>query len=452
VHKSKGLEFPVVFCPFGWDGSEIRNSREPFVFHAGETTAGLTLDLGSEGMEENRKLAERELLSENLRLLYVSLTRARARTYFVWGRFKSAETSAPAYLLHPPGTAKEKEPVVEERVRHGNLEGLARRAGGAIFLDRIQGKGKEVPPLPPSTEQTDFSCRTFRGRVERDWGVASFSSLTSLHPRSAEPTDRDQVETPPPLMREGEEPRGFFSFPAGVRTGGFLHGLFEELDFTVDDKTARRALVLEKLLEYGFDPVWEDGVDAMLDRVLNADLDPGSPALRLCRVKAEDRLNELEFYFPLKRVTPGRLRELLSEFGAADGLPPEFAENIGELVFSPVRGYMRGFIDLLFHHEGRYFVVDWKSHDLGPVIEDYGPRELARAMKEGVYTFQALIYAVAAHRYLKLRLGGYRFDTHFGGIFYLFVRGMDPAGDHGICRVKPSEALLDRLAAELIDG
>jgi len=113
---------------------------------------------------------------------------------------------------------------------------------------------------------------------------------------------------------------------------------------------------------------------------------------------------------------------------------------------------MRGFIDLLFHHEGRYFVVDWKSHDLGPDLEDYGPGELARAMKEGVYTFQALIYAVAVHRYLKLRLTGYTFDTHFGGIFYVFVRGVDPAGDSGICRIKPSEALLERVAAELIGG
>lgn len=461
VHKSKGLEYPVVFCPFGWDGSELKHSRDPILFHAEETHSRLTLDLGSEAAEENRRHAEKEILSENLRLLYVSLTRAKARCTFVWGRFKSAESSAPAYLLYPPGQVRD-EGIVEATKAHflkvgdaftTHLDHIARRAGGAIQVEPIPDRAGEFAPSQPPDE-APLSCRTFGGRIEREWGVASFSSLTSIHPRAEELNDRDQDAVPTGLARGGEETREFFSFPAGVRTGGFLHALFEELDFTEETPGIRSGLVREKLREYGFDAAWEDVVGAMLGRVLNAALDPDLPDLRLCRVRNEDRLNELEFYFPLKRVPAKRLQGILAGFGVEDGIPPDFAGRLGELVFSPTRGYMRGYIDLLFQHNGRSFLVDWKSHDLGSSVEDYGPRSLARAMKEGYYTLQALIYAVAVHQYLKLRLRGYRYDTHFGGILYIFVRGVDPARgpDYGISRTRPSEALIERLSAELIGG
>ncbi|NVM27028.1 MAG: UvrD-helicase domain-containing protein, partial [Desulfobacterales bacterium] len=103
IHKSKGLEYPVVFCPFAWGGSRIERKKDPFTFHDELDNMRLTLDLGSEGMDENRVFAEKEQLAENLRLLYVALTRARSRCYLVWGRFKDAETSAPAYLFHQQG-------------------------------------------------------------------------------------------------------------------------------------------------------------------------------------------------------------------------------------------------------------------------------------------------------------------------------------------------------------
>jgi exodeoxyribonuclease V beta subunit len=460
VHKSKGLEYPIVFCPFGWNGSRLRNSREPFTFHSGDTPSGLVLDLGSEHAEENRKEGEKEILSENLRLLYVSLTRAKAGSYFVWGRINEAETSAPAYLLYPASTDKSKGVVESTRETYQGLgrdflkrlKELERRARGTLVIKPLPVAQGDLHSLKPS-ENEELSCRRFRGNIDREQGFASFSGLISTQPDAAEPFDHDRVESMGPVISPLEEPRGFFSFPAGMRAGSFLHGVLENVEFTTRDPLSIKEIVRENLFRYGYEPLWEDEVCAMVQRVLHVPLDPDLPDLRLSGIGPEDRLHEVEFYWPLKRITAKHLATILSGYGHGPEIPPEFANRIGRLEFSPLRGFMRGFMDLLFRFRGRYYLVDWKSNDLGPRIEDYGPRELGAAMKKGYYILQFLIYTVAVHQYLRLRLPDYRYDDHFGGVFYIFLRGVDPdrGANFGIFRERPSERLIQRLADELIE-
>lgn len=459
VHKSKGLEYQIVFCPFAWDGSVIRSSRAPFAFHSGETSAGLTLDLGSERVQENRKLAEKELLSENLRMLYVSLTRAKSVCYFVWGRFKEAESSAPAYLLYPHGSQKQEDVVDSTRENFLQLgdsflqtiKDLEEKAGGAMVVERVSLEGLETQSIP-RRETGVLCCRKFGGRIEREWRVTSFSSLIGVHRETIDVMDRDDEESSSGLPNIFEERRGFFSFPAGVRAGSFLHDLFEHLDFTSTDPGLTKKTVRQMLMEHGYEPSWEDAILEMIEKVLHVPLDPDLPGLSLCTVKGEERLNELEFHFPLKRITPKKLDEILRKHALHANIPPSFAGSLEDLEFSPVRGYMKGFIDLVFRHRDRYYLVDWKSNDLGPTADYYGPNELAAAMRKGYYILQLLIYTVAIDRYLSMRLPGYRYDEHFGGACYLFVRGMDQdrGPESGIFRARPPEALIRELSSELI--
>jgi exodeoxyribonuclease V beta subunit len=455
VHKSKGLEYQIVFCPFSWDGSTHRNSREPLIFHTGDTPAGLTLDLGSECAEENRKRAEKENLSENLRLLYVSLTRAKARCYLVWGRFRDGETSAPAYLFYPPPRFEEDGVVAATRNHFLQLENgfteklreLERKAGPELVIHpipEIRADGQVVEPCEP----VRLSCRVFKGNIDREQGFASFSSLVSAQPRWTEPDDHDPEATAT-VRTPVEKPQGFFSFPGGMRAGSFLHALFENLEFTSMDSESMKKTIREKLIEHGYDPVWVEEVHTMVQRVLEAVLDPELPDLRLSRVVSKDRIQELEFFWPLRRVTPNRLAKILS----GQDIPQGFSEHVGRLEFSPLRGYMRGFLDLLFRFNGRYYLVDWKSNDLGATIEDYGREGMSAAMQKGLYVLQYLIYTVAVDRYLGLRLPDYRYEDHFGGVFYIFLRGVDPdrGPEYGIFRARPSEDLIRRLAAEMME-
>jgi exodeoxyribonuclease V beta subunit len=113
---------------------------------------------------------------------------------------------------------------------------------------------------------------------------------------------------------------------------------------------------------------------------------------------------------------------------------------------------MKGFMDMVFRFEDRYYLVDWKSNFMGTNVEDYGPESLTRAMEENFYILQYTFYTLALTQYLKRRVQGYDYDRHFGGVFYVFLRGVDPGKgpEFGVYRDKPRRDLIEALSKELI--
>jgi exodeoxyribonuclease V beta subunit len=465
IHKSKGLEYPVVFCPFLWDGSKLKRPKEPLMFHDPDHDGILTLDLGSQDVDKNRISAEKELLAENLRLLYVALTRAKNLCYLLWGRFNDADTSALAYLLHQPVPLPPDDVVDATGERFLNLtandlrselETTRKRAEGTIHISGMPSGPAEPYPSTPG-EAGILTCREFSGKIDRQWRISSFSSLVSGLPHGEEMADRDAVhlQTGPderdldPLVPR--DPWDIFSFPRGTHAGTCLHDIFEHLDFTETRSDDIDALVVEKLEAYGFESRWQDPIRDMILRVLSTPLDPISPDLRLSRIRNKDRLNEMEFYFPLRSIST---EKLMGMFRA----PPEeedlssLPEVMGRLQFAPTQGFMKGFMDLVFEWKNRFYLVDWKSNYLGDRVEDYRQESLTQVMKKECYILQYLLYAVALDQYLRLRMTGYRYEAHFGGIFYIFLRGVDPSQgpDSGIYRDRPSPHKIHTLREHLI--
>lgn len=466
IHKSKGLEYPVVFCPFIWDGSRITKKKDPFVFHDPGEHMKMTLDLGSEEIEKNRRHAEKELLAENLRLLYVALTRAKNRCYVVWGRFNEADTSAPAFLFHQPeswepedvvnATGKRFKGLSVEQIRM-ELKNILDKAGGTIKLnDMPDGQGVIYSPLPG--EDVELECREFSGSIDSRWRISSFSALTSGRYYSEETPDRDSVVLPHSYdqrLSEGamidKEPPGIFSFPRGAKAGTFLHDIFEHLDFSQKEAPSTKKLVADKLKQYGFELEWHQILCDMIKKVLSAPLEVDRKDFYLSCIQNEYRLNEMEFYFPLQTISPEKLKNVFAVF-IGRGVVEDFPELIEGLTFSPVQGFMKGFIDTVFQFEGRFYMVDWKSNFLGNSPDNYREEALALAMKEAFYILQYYIYTVALDQYLRLRLPGYRFETHFGGVYYIFIRGVDPdrGANYGIYRDTPSAELINALHENLI--
>jgi exodeoxyribonuclease V beta subunit len=229
-----------------------------------------------------------------------------------------------------------------------------------------------------------------------------------------------------------------------------LHDLLEHLDFTCKEAASRKKLVLEKLAQYGFEAMWQDTILDMIQKVLSVPLEPGRQDFSLSRVATEDRLNELEFYFPLKPVTPADLGKIEMKAGInAAGV----TARLGRLEFAPVRGYMKGFMDLVFRFGGRFYLVDWKSNFLGSNVKDYDGPGMEAAMAESLYTLQYRLYTLALHQYLKVKQRGYDYEKHFGGVYYIFLRGVDPEkGSHfGVFRDRPTKALIEELRDTLIE-
>jgi exodeoxyribonuclease V beta subunit len=239
---------------------------------------------------------------------------------------------------------------------------------------------------------------------------------------------------------------GIFAFPRGAKPGTCLHKILEELEFTQWNQPAAATMVRERLRAHGLpEAEFTDVLVAMLDRVMTAPLDPSVPGLTLANITAAQRLRELEFYFPLQRIAPDLLRTLLQEH-SLPGADDAGSREPGGFSFVPVQGMLKGFIDLVFEFEGRYYLVDWKSNWLGPRVEDYGPAALAGEIRRRHYYFQYQLYTAALDRYLRLRLPDYRYEQHFGGVYYLFLRGIDPARPgFGIYRDRLEEAFVRRL-------
>jgi exodeoxyribonuclease V beta subunit len=164
-------------------------------------------------------------------------------------------------------------------------------------------------------------------------------------------------------------------------------------------------------------------------------------------------LVELEFFFPLRFITSDILRNCLQKWCGADQAV-DLVKLCRELRFRPVQGMVRGFMDMVFQHKQRYYLLDWKSNHLGYRVEDYGRSALKGAMERKLYPLQYLLYTVALNRYLSLRVKGYHYTTHFGGVLYVFLRGVSPerGEEYGIFRDIPPEGMIDDLTECLIQA
>jgi exodeoxyribonuclease V beta subunit len=414
--------------------------------------------LGSAEYVVHRQQARVERLAENVRLLYVALTRAKHRCYFVWGAFRDAATSAPAWLLHPPPN-REPDPVAAQEEHFPQLDDSQLLAD----LNRLveQSRDAEGQPaieardLPQPTEEAlvpsrlagpALDYRKFTGAIARDWRISSFTSLTDNH--GEELPDHDEAGA---AARADLPASGIFAFPGGAKPGTCLHKILEKLDFPLWSQPATIDLVREQLRLHGLpETEFAEVVVEMLSKVMTAPLDERMPGLTLDKLTAAQRLHELEFYFPLQRIAPQMIWKLLQEhrfFGASGS---ETREPEG-LSFAPVQGMLKGFIDLVFEFQGRFYLVDWKSNLLGSRIEDYSAAALQREIRRRHYYFQYQLYTIALDRYLRLRLPGYRYEQHFGGVYYLFLRGIDPAQpEFGIHRDRLPEPLVRALGRLLI--
>jgi exodeoxyribonuclease V beta subunit len=212
-----------------------------------------------------------------------------------------------------------------------------------------------------------------------------------------------------------------------------------------------KQLVSEKLSAYGFEHVWHDTVCEMIRNVLEVPIEEVEKDFTLSRILNSSRINELEFYFPLKEISKEVLQNIFLKYGNRN-LQKDFPPLIGNLTFSMVKGFMKGFIDLVFYYNGRFYLVDWKSNLLGSDPENYRQENLLPAMQYDFYILQYHIYVLALHHYLALRVPGYRYEQHFGGVYYIFLRGVnsDMGPGYGIYRDVPSLELIQEMSRKLL--
>ncbi|MFQ2134758.1 exodeoxyribonuclease V subunit beta [Aeromonas hydrophila] len=443
IHKSKGLEYPLVFLPFICS----HRAADTPLFHEADGAGNRTV-LDLTGAEESLAEADRERLAEDLRLLYVALTRGVYATWLGLAPVRSGNGKSEQTDLHQTaiGYLLQKGEEGDAQTLATALTELAQALPGVAV-----GEPSLTRPAPMVVEEEQLGepqVRHFTGTLERDWWISSYSGLAAQgHGHSkgvlANPGFDVEVVAEAAVVHEEDELQpSIFTFPKGARPGTLLHSLFETIDFQSAAGEPLAEHIATLLAQDGFDESWAPVLQQQVEAVLNTPLETGfGEPVRLRDLAPERKQVELEFFLPMGRVTAPALTVLCQQHDP-------LSRGNKPLSFATVQGMLKGFIDLVFEWQGRWYLLDYKSNHLGMSPADYSRPALEQAMAEHRYDLQYQIYSLALHRLLALRLPGYDFEQHFGGVFYLFLRGM-PQG--GIFHTRPSRELvlgLDRLFSE----
>lgn len=446
IHKSKGLQYPVVFLPFATSFRAKERKSTGFVgVQDGDGARTLLLQYS----DAQLALADTHRLREDLRLLYVALTRAQHSVWLGFSALKrgSAENctthrSAWGYLLAGDGAG-------EETDWHSALEGLANGCPG-IALQAALGSTHCALPAQPDAAPLLRDPVPYQGRFERDWTVGSFSRMAKnlgdsapspLSPiqqiRPADDEDDGFALDASPVLAAGPQP-GFIahSFVRGAKTGNFLHAQLEWLaaeQFALTDQPALQERLRKRCERAGF-ASQADELVAWLAELVSSPL-PG-PGAALCQLHST--LAEMEFWLVAQRMDSARIDALCRAHLLPGVARPALAQQ-------QLQGMLMGFADLVFEHQGRYWVLDYKSNHLGADDAAYSREALQESMAEHRYDVQASLYLLALHRLLKARLGAaYDPASQLGGAVYLYLRGVR-GPERGVCLVAPDVALLDAL-------
>jgi exodeoxyribonuclease V beta subunit len=499
-HGSKGMEYPVVFVPFATrhkDPLKFGNRNVTFIEHHDENGA---LHHSLDGSEEARTGMAAEAYAEAIRLLYVAVTRAEKRCYILSTAFDnyeksplgktlkwSAETDIATSLQqlaqdNPEEVALD---VLDNYLPEEKLseEKLLKEASVSSNIDSTYDDTKVI---------AEPEVARFNGKIERDWWLSSFSALSkNLRHNGVSAPDRDNQEA---IL--GDEQDNMFNAPTnsskalrftltkGAQTGNLLHDILEQTDFSAPDwqKSCHWPLVKYGAIDCetgntlkstadnvsvssteSSDNTQQDHGQALLvewlEEVLQTPLSDDDDTLSLAQLASQDTLRETEFYYPMRSASSSQLTKLLTEHRnshVSSSTSSEASNNVNSKIarqhrvhlpsYQQLKGMMHGFIDLIFQADGKYYVCDYKSSHLGDEYSDYNDVEMRHNIEKNHYDLQYLIYALALHRHLKYALAAYDPEHHFGGIYYLYLRGMSDQSEHQGCGVYYRQITLAELA------
>ncbi|HCE4630498.1 TPA: exodeoxyribonuclease V subunit beta [Vibrio parahaemolyticus] len=443
IHKSKGLEYDLVFLPFVFS---YREASEAKYYDAANDRTVLDIT----GNDASMKQADKERLAEDLRLIYVALTRAVYACFIGASPLRNGRSTK-----EPTGVHRSAIGYLIQNGQEGGINDL--HQGLTKQQDELDCVVVADPPqqleekyVAPQEEIYDLSAKELQNPIDRNWRITSYSGLVKQgshhveHDATIEITGFDIDSSEEQDEADLVEPeRSIFTFPRGARPGTFLHSLFEEIEFTQPATTEENTQIILGLMESEqLDEEWLPILQQLIDTVLATPLDGKS--LLLNQKAPSQRLVEMEFLLPIEVLSAPALNRVIQRHDP-------LSAKAGDLGFQTVQGMLKGFIDLVFEHQGKYYVLDWKSNHLGDDVTSYHGEALKSAMADHRYDLQYQIYALALHRFLRSRLANYQYDHHFGGVYYLFLRGMDGQSDHGIFAAKPTLDFLQEMD-RLIDG
>ncbi len=448
IHKSKGLEFDVVFCPFLWPGTDPSRlinragRRRPAECH--DPSGQFIVDSGSEQYPQRLQQQLDEMQAEDMRLLYVAMTRAVHRLYVALAPTSGLIWSPIGRLFS--GCAK-----VDQQLNYQDmlekLDVLGIRCLSEVEIESSQSPGDEA--------DVGFRSLTPERQVQSSFQINSYSAMASRlhelnrdHGRAMDESDNDDSDIQDSRESEPEpiEPmQGIDLLPPGTHSGNLVHELFEFLPSFAMRGTELSRYVEQKLPRFGQSVELSDSLARHIERILAMPIDlqqigQDSEPMVLAQLQKHDVVAEMEFHLAM---TADELSSLVSDL---------YPQQDSRAVIGRLVQFTHGYIDLVVCFRNRFYVIDYKTNYLGNSVSDYRPDRLQAAIAEHRYDLQYHLYSVALNRYLANHLLDYSSQSQFGGVIYLFLRGMaqqqveadNAVPQAGIHLYRPSDSWLEQ--------
>lgn len=441
IHKSKGLEYDLVWLPFLAVPSKIPTAGDMNVYYSKERDETLW-DM------ENRNLNAlyEETFAEELRLLYVALTRAKYQMAFALPAQFDKKWNALHYVLSQGEIGKEIE-LSAPKDTETLLQAFKEKMQDNVEICTTQNL-EAFPALSINTKNDELKAAEFTGNIEQDWRITSFTSIEQGHRRQNYFTESagkkhvvfddakdydspNSIEISRALLNENES--NILDLPRGKQVGTALHRHFENCYFS-DLANTEEIDKLRQSLQ--LDETFTEPLQNWLQQISHTPLS-NEIGIALADLANKDCIKEMPFYLAIREHFD--VEAFNHALKAHHHLPSE------PLQFEQIQGMVRGSIDLVFRHNGKYYLVDYKSNFLGSTLDDYNQEVLKREMLHSHYDWQYLIYTLALHRYLQSVVPHYDYARDFGGGFYLFLRGMNGEPQSGVFYDRPSVELITEL-------
>ena len=448
IHKSKGLEYPLVFLPFICSFRETNNRSPYYRYHDAEQNLCIAFDKD----DETKALSDKERLQEDIRLVYVAMTRAKFACWLGVAPIKSGSTKAcqleksgMGYLLGWQAGMAASALASHTTVLKGDCDAIAITPPPNISQDFY---------LPPEQHEQLDSPRIATTKISDNWWIASYSALQTeknlahddgfylpKEPETAQDDKHNDEADSPTIGNLPKTLTGVHSLPRGADPGTLIHELLEQCAYLGFQAVLSAPELREQLIANIFSQsTWNNKRDIISTALMEWLTMPllKSNNVRLCDLPPEHYQAELEFLLGAENADTLTLDNLVTQYIATGKPRPR-------LLQTQVHGLLKGFMDLVFVHDQKYYVADYKFNGLGDNDAAYTQENLEATLLEKRYDLQYALYLLALHRLLKTRLGAdYNYDTHIGGALYLFLRGVNaPTG--GRVFDKPPKALIDGL-------
>ena len=439
LHSSKGLEYPIVFIPFLWDNFESKSNQGYSLVEYHDSNNKLNIDLTPRKDDPQQLIARKELLADTLRLCYVALTRAETACYIPFGNYRDLVKSSLLGLIS--GFSE----VLNNKDKESTIDDFYAELNTLCMHDEIQLINSEDVFDEPKTRgsiqndlfaKEDYSVEKFNRNDIGDFSrIVSFSSLTDSKGDNSEVKDYDQLDfanTITTEVVEAEETLNRFNFPKGAITGNLLHNIFEHISFR--DTAFHSDVINTEFEASGLDKKWLPILRDWITEGLEQNL---THTIKLSSLDDTDTLKELEFHFPVDNITTAQILSVLR----GDSLLEESSNSIS--------GFMKGFVDLIFRFEGKYYILDYKSNYLGDSLENYESQFLNEKILSSNFDVQYHIYTLALTLYLNQRSVNFDYERDFGGVFYFFLRGVDQSkSGSGVFFDKPDKKVIEKLGQQ----